>query len=161
MILRDFGDLFNFKITCKCGRYVTLNDDLYRISFYKVKTPTQKRTIRNERIVEECFYSYVCPECNCDVVLIKRKAINAVGKRKALMPEKLIGLPAVEYLQLTENNRINKTNTLKYADFGCYGKGLPIRYFKSISEIHQRPRYINEAGYSGEKIESKIKIFCN
>ena len=149
----------NFKITCRCGHYITKNDDLYRLSYYKVKMPTKKRTERNERIIEENFYCYVCPECDRDVVLIKRKAINAIGTKKALMPEKLIGLEAIQYLQLTENNRINKTNTLQYVGFKTFGKGLPLSYFKSLSDKSQRPRYINECGYSGDKVECAIKVF--
>lgn len=149
----------NFKITCKCGHYITKNDDLFRLSYYKIKTPTKKYTERNERIIEEFFYCYVCPECDRDVVLIKRKAINAIGAKKAIIPEKLIGLEAIKYLQLTENNRINKTNTLQYTDTGIFIKGFPLSYFKTISATHQRPRYINECGYSGNKVECKLKVF--
>lgn len=149
----------NFKITCRCGHYITKNDDLYRLSYYKVKIPTLKRTNHNEKITEETFYCYVCPECDRDVVVIKRKAMNAVGNIKTLMPEKLIGLKAIEYLQLTEKNRINKTNALEYSEFGAYTKGIPLRYFKTLNSTVQRPRYFNEAGFAGEKIESKIKIY--
>ncbi len=149
-------DLNNFKITCRCGHYITKNDDLYRLSYYKVKTPTLKRTNRNERIIEEYFYCYVCPKCDRDVVVIKRKTINPVGNKKMLLPVKLIGLDAIEYLQQTENNRINKTNTLEYSEFGNYGKGIPLTYFKTLNSTVQRPRYLNEAGFSGDKIEIKV-----
>lgn len=149
----------NFKITCKCGHYITKNDDLYLLNFYKVKTPTKKRTLKNERIIEETFYYYVCPECERDVVVIKRKAINAAGNIKELIPEKKIGIAATEYLLLTANNRINKTNELRYNDNNIFVRGVPLSYFKTIAAEVQRPRYINEAAYSGKKIESKVKLY--
>lgn len=149
----------NFIITCSCGNFVTRNDDLYKISFYKVKVPTLKKTQKNERVIEESFYCYVCPKCDKDVILIKRKARNNLGHIKALLPVKLIGLKAVEYLQLTENNRINKTSTLQYSDNNIFSKGVPLRYAKSISYNTQRLRYINECGYDGDKIKTEVVIY--
>ena len=148
----------NFKITCGCGHFVTKNDDLYKISYYKVKKPTLFQTEKKERVIEETFYCYVCPECNRDVVVIKRKARNAAGHIKALLPEKLIGLKAVEYLQMTENNRIDKTNTLQYSECGIVTKGIPLRYGKTINHNTQRLRYINECGYDGKRIKTDIKV---
>lgn len=148
----------NFKITCRCGHFVTKNDDLYRLSYYKVIYPTLKRTEKGERIIEETFYAYVCPECNSDVVVIKRKARNAAGNIKLLLPVKLTGLFAVEYLQQTENNRLDKTHTLKYDGFEYYGKGIPLSYFKAVDSTHQRRRYINEAEYSGCRLECQLRF---
>lgn len=147
----------NFKITCRCGHYVTKNDDLYRLSYYKVQKPTLSKTQKNERIVAETFYCYVCPECNSDVVVIKRKIRNNSGRISALLPQKLIGLEAVKYLQMTENNRIDKTHSLEFS-VGVFTKGEPMTYYKTLSPIHQRPRYINECGYSGKRIENEVKI---
>lgn len=148
-----------FKITCICGHFVTKKDDLGLLNYYKLKTPTLKRTDKNEKIIEESFYYYVCPKCDRDVIVIMRKAINAIGAKKVLIPEKLTGLKAIEYLQLTADNRINKTNEMQLSDKGYHTKGIPISYFKALSGTEQRPRYINEAGYSGEMIESKITVY--
>lgn len=130
-----------------------------RLSFYKVKQPTQKKTSKNERITEETFYYYICPKCERDVVIIKRKAINGAGNIKLLIPEKLIGKSATEYLEMTKENRINKTNEIRYTQRECYCKGVPMSYFKTMGATTQRPRYINEIGYSGKKIESELKVF--
>ena len=151
--------MLNFKITCRCGHYIRKSDDLGLLSFYKLKTPIKQRTNKNEKIIDESFYYYVCPKCDRDVVVIKRKAINAAGNIKTLIPEKLIGLEAIEYMQQTEKNRINKTNDLVYAESSIYVRGVPLSYFKALSDTVQRPRYINEAGYSGEKVKSEIKIY--
>lgn len=151
--------LNNFKITCRCGHYITKNDDLFLLSFYKVRKPTQARTSRNERIIDEVFYSYVCPKCDRDVIVIKRKAINAVGNVKVLIPEKIIGERATEYLEKTKFNRINKTNELTYTNTGKFVKGISMSYFKTINKTHQRPRYLNESGYSGDKVECELKVY--
>ena len=149
----------NFRVTCKCGHYITRNDDLYKLSYYKLRQPVQKRTSKNERIIEETFYYYVCPKCERDVIVIKRKAINAVGNIKILIPEKIIGKKATDYLLLTEKNRINKTNELRYGENNIYVRGVPLSYFKTLGAETQRPRYINEVAYSGSKVESKVKVF--
>lgn len=155
------GDLgiLNFKITCRCGRYITKNDDLMRLNYYKVRRPILKRTSKNERIIEETFYHYVCPQCDNDVVVIKRKAVNAVGNKKILLPEKLIGLRAVEYLHMTQNDRIDKTHELRYSQREWSCKGVPMSYFKAKSATVQQPRYINEIGNSGKPVTSEIKIY--
>lgn len=153
------GYLNNFnRITCRCGRYITKEDDLYRVSLYKVKSLTEKRTARNERITAEYFFTYVCPRCDREVVYIKRKAINNIGNPKIVLPVLLVGEKAVEYLELTKDNRTNLTNTLNYTEYGRFVNCGQISYFKAINDTHQRPRYLNESGYSGEKIESKIKV---
>lgn len=147
------------KITCKCGRIVYKDSDLFRISFYKVKTPTLKRTEKNERRLEEIFFYYVCPRCDREVVLIKRKALNAAKNHKLLFPVKLICKEASEYIELTKDNRINLTNKLFYNDTSRFVKGISMSYFKSINDRFQRPRYLNECGYSGEKVECKLKVY--
>ena len=148
-----------FKITCICGHFVTKQNDLSKINFYKLKTPTIKRTDKGEKIIEESFYYYVCPRCDRDVIVIMRKAINAIGAKKLLLPEKITGIKAIEYLQLTADNRLNKTNELQLSDMSYHSKGIPISYFKTLSATEQRPRYINEAAFSGDKIECKITIY--
>lgn len=148
----------NFKITCSCGHYITKNDNLFLINFYKLKTPLLKRTKKNERIIEETFYYYVCPKCEKDIIVINRKALNALRNIKVLPPEKLMGFRAEKYLKETENNRINKTSELKYNETGVYCKGVPMSYFKTIDGTHQRARYINECGYSGDITESKVIV---
>ena len=139
------------KVYCWCGEYIDTLKDLHRLSFYKVKTPTIKRTPKGERVIDEFFYSYVCPKCERDVVLIKRKALNSIGERKALIPVKLIGLEAVEYLQETEHNRVNKTNELCYMT-KPYSKVIDLSYFKALNDHTQRPRYLNETAFSGDKV---------
>lgn len=146
------------RITCKCGRYVEKNDDLFRMSLYFLKKPTKTKTERNEKIIDEIFFSYICPQCDREVVLIKRRAINAAGNIKMLLPIKLIGKEASDYLEQTKTNRINKTNELKYSDSAVFVKGVAMSYFKTINKTHQRPRYINESGYSGDKVECKLTI---
>ena len=154
------GYLNNFsKITCKCGRYITKEKDLFRISYYKLKQPLEKRTSDNKRIIDEVFFYYVCPRCDRDVVLIKRRAINNAGNVFSLLPTKLIGKEAAEYLIKTQEIRVNLTNKLNYTEYGRFVNCGQISYFKAINDTHQRPRYLNESGYSGEKIESKIKVF--
>lgn len=149
----------DFKITCICGHFITKNDDLCKLNYYKLKTPTLKKTDRNERIIEESFYYYVCPRCDRDVIVIMRKAINGIGAKKTLIPIKLTGLKAIEYLQLTENNRINKTNEILFPEAKVYSKGIPLSYFKTLSATEQRPRFINEAAYSGDKVTSELIIY--
>lgn len=151
--------MFNFRITCKCGRFITKDNDLFRISFYKLTKPTKDKTNKNEKIIEETFYYYVCPKCDSDVVVIKRKAINAAGNIKILIPEKLIGLEAIKYMQQTDKIRINKTSDLKYAESNIFVRGVPLSYFKTLSATTQRPRYINEASFSGDKVECKVKVY--
>lgn len=131
---------------------------MYKINFYKVRIPTLRRTAKNERIIEEMFYYYVCPECGRDVVVIKRKAVNAVGLKKALIPEKLIGEKAAAYLSLTTDNRINKTSELRYNTTETHTKGIPLTYYKTISATVQRPRYLNECGFAGDKVENEVLI---
>ena len=153
------GYLNNFsKITCRCNRYITKEDDLYRVSYYKLRTPVEKRTSNNERIIDEVFFCYVCPRCDRDVVFIKKRAINSAGNIKAILPVTLIGKDAADYLERTKDIRTNLTNTLHYTEYGRFVKCGQISYFKAINETHQRPRYLNESGYSGEKIESKVKV---
>ena len=154
------GYLNNFsKITCKCGRYITKEKDLFRISYYKLKTPLFKKTNDNKRIIDEVFFYYICPQCDRDVVLIKRRAINNAGNVFSLIPTKLIGKDAAEYLMKTKEIRVNLTNKLNYTEYGRFFNCGQISYFKTINETHQRPRYLNESGYSGEKIESQLKIY--
>ena len=154
------GYLNNFsKITCKCGRYITKEKDLFRISYYKLRQPLDKRTLDNKKIIDEVFFYYVCPRCDRDVVLIKRRAINNAGNVFSLLPTKLIGKEAAEYLIKTQEIRVNLTNKLNYTEYGRFVNCGQISYFKAINETHQRPRYLNESGYSGDKIESKVKIF--
>ena len=154
------GYLNNFnKITCKCGRYITKEKDLFRISYYKLRQPLDKRTVDNKKIIDEVFFYYVCPRCDRDVVLIKRRAINNAGNVFSLLPTKLIGKEAAEYLIKTQEIRVNLTNKLNYTEYGRFVNCGQISYFKAINETHQRPRYLNESGYSGDKIESKVKIF--
>ena len=143
------------QIICWCGEYVDTVKDLHRLSFYKVKNPTLRYTPKNERIVEEYFYSCTCPKCDRDIVLIKRKALNSIGQRKALVPIKLVGLRAIEYLQETEHNRVNKTNELTYMT-KPYSKVIDLSYFKTLNGTTQRPRYLNETGFSGAKVESEL-----
>lgn len=154
------GYLNNFsKITCKCGRYITKEKDLFRISYYKLKTPLFKKTNDNKRIIDEVFFYYICPQCDRDVVLIKRRAINNAGNVFSLIPTKLIGKDAAEYLMKTKEIRVNLTNKLNYTEYGRFVNCGQISYFKTINDTHQRPRYLNESGYSGEKIESQLKIY--
>lgn len=154
------GYLDNFsKITCKCGRYITKEKDLFRVNYYKLKTPLYKKTDDNKRIIDEVFFYYVCPRCDRDVVLIKRKAINNVGNPIALLPIKLIGKEAAEYLIKTQEIRANLTNKLNYTEYGRFVNCGQISYFKTINDTHQRPRYLNESGFSGEKVESQLKIY--
>ena len=149
------------KITCKCGKYILKNKDLFRVSYYKIKNPTLKMTEKKERIIDEIFFYYVCPVCDREVVLIKRRARNAIGNPKLLLPVKLIGKDALNYLELTKNNRINKTNELTYSDGGKFVKGISMSYFKTINKTHQRPRYLNECAYSGDKVECELKILSD
>lgn len=154
------GYLNNFsKITCKCGRYITKEKDLFRVNYYRLKTPLIKKTQDNKRIIEEVFFYYVCPRCDRDVVLIKGKAINNAGNVFCLLPTKLIGKDAAEYLIKTREIRVNLTNKLNYTEYGRFVNCGQISYFKAINDTHQRPRYLNESGYSGDKVESKIKVY--
>ena len=148
-----------FKITCICGHFVTKKDDLSKLNYYRLKKPTLKQTDKNEKIIEESFYYYVCPRCDRDVIVIMRKAINAIGAKKVLIPEKLTGLKAIEYLHQTSDNRINKTNELILTEKNYYTKGIPLSYFKALSATKQRPRYINEAAFSGDEVECELKIY--
>lgn len=147
------------KITCKCGRYITKEKDLFRVNYYKLKTPLERRTHDNKRIIDEVFFYYVCPRCDRDVILIKRRAINNAGNVISLIPVKLIGKEAAEYLIKTQEIRVNITNKLNYTEYGRFVNCGQISYFKTINDTHQRPRYLNESGYSGEKIECKIKVY--
>lgn len=149
----------DFKITCICGHFISKNNDLSKLNYYKLKKPTLNKTDNNEKITEETFFYYVCPKCERDVIVIMRKAVNAIGAKKVLIPEKLTGLKAIEYLQLTADNRINKTNEIQLSEKSYHSKGIPVSYFKSLSGTQTRPRYINEAGYSGEMIESKVTVY--
>lgn len=149
----------DFKITCICGHFITKNDDLCRVNFYKLLKPTLNKTEKGEKVTEESFYYYVCPRCDRDVIVIMRKAINGIGAKKTLIPVKLTGLKAIEYLQLTENNRINKTNEILFSEAKVYSKGIPLSYYKTLSATEQRPRFINEAAYSGEKVTSEVIVY--
>lgn len=145
------------KINCSCGRYADTKEDIDKISLYKVKIPTIKHTLKGERIIEELFYLWVCPWCEKSIVLIKRKALNSVGNRKALMPVTLSGLEADEYLARTQENRVNKTETIRFMT-KPYSKTIDLVYFKVLTGTTQRPRYLNESGYSGSKITSNVII---
>ncbi len=154
------GYLSNFtKITCKCGRYITKDKDLFRVSYYKLKNPLSKKTIDNKRIIDEVFFFYVCPQCDREIVYIKKRAINNAGNISLLLPVTLIGKPATEYMEATKEIRVNLTNKLNYTEYGRFVNCGQISYFKTINDTHQRPRYLNESGYSGEKIENKIKVY--
>lgn len=145
------------RVECWCGEYFDTIQDIDKLTFYKVKFPTIKHTPKNEKIIEEVFYYYFCPKCERDVVLIKRKALNALGNRKALIPEKLVGKAASEYLEKTKENRINKTNELRYIS-KPYSKVIDLSYYKTLNGTTQRPRYLNETGFSGAKVESEVLI---
>ena len=154
------GYLSSFtKITCKCGRYITKEKDLFRVSYYKLKNPIEKRTKDNKRIIDEVFFFYVCPQCDREIVLIKKRAINNAGNISLLLPVTLIGKPATEYMEATKEIRVNLTNKLNYTEYGRFVNCGQISYFKTINDTHQRPRYLNESGYSGDKIENKVKIY--
>jgi len=145
------------KINCSCGRHADTKEDIDTISLYKVKTPTLKHTLKGERVVEELFYYWICPWCEKSIVLIKRKALNSLGHRKALIPVTLSGLDADEYLTRTQENRVNKTETIRYMT-KPYSKSIDLVYFKVLTDTTQRGRYLNESGYSGNKITSNIII---
>lgn len=145
------------KIYCDCGRYADTNTDIDKVSLYKVKQPTIRHTQKGERIIEEWFYSWVCPWCEKDVVLIKRYALNGLNRKKALLPVTITGLDACEYLMRTQENRVNKTNDLLYK-IQKYSKIIDLSYYKTLSAETQRPRFVNESGFSGSPIKSKIVI---
>lgn len=145
------------KIICSCGRFADTKEDIDKISFYKVKTPTLKHTSRNEKIVEEYFYYFICPWCEKDIVLIKRKAINALGNKKAVLPVTLEGLEAAEYLARTQENRINKTKEISYMT-KPFSNCIDLSYYKTINSTTQRPRYLNESGFSGLRVENKVIV---
>lgn len=143
------------KIHCWCGEFVDKDKDLHRLSYYRVKTPTIQYTRKNERIIEEYFYTFVCNKCLRDVVYIVRRARNAIGGRKAVMPEILVGLSAIEYLQKTENNRINKTHELTHNP-QPYSRVMDLCFGKTINSTTQRRRFVNETGWDGGKIENEV-----
>lgn len=145
------------KIYCDCGRYADTKEDIDKLSFYKIKTPTLRHTEKRERIVEEYFYYWVCPWCEKDIVLIKRKALNALGYKKALIPITLTGIQASEYLARTQENRINKTSELRHCA-KSFSNCIDLSYYKTLTGTTQRPRYLNESGFSGNKIENKVII---
>ena len=145
------------KIYCDCGRYADTNTDIDRISLYKLRQPLIKHTPKGQRIIEEWFYTWVCPWCEKDIVLIKRYALNGINRKKALLPETLTGLDACEYLMRTQDSRVNKTNDILFK-IQKYSKIIDLSYYKTISAETQRPRFVNETGFSGNKITSKIVI---
>jgi hypothetical protein len=128
----------------------------YNVSVYENKPVIKRRTDKGERITKELVYHYVCPKCDRDVVEIHRWAVNAAGNIAKREREQLIGISACEYMFNSVNNR--KAKTVEYKDT-IHSKGIPLRYGKAINDETVRMRYINEAGYDGEKIETKVKIF--
>lgn len=144
------------KITCRCQHYVEVEEPQYNISVYENKPVIKRRTDKGERITKELVYYYVCPQCDRDVVEIHRWAVNAAGNIAKREREQLIGIEACEYMFNSVNNR--KTKAVEYKDT-IHSKGIPLRYGKAINDETVRMRYINEAGFDGGKIESKVKIF--
>lgn len=144
------------KITCRCTKYVIVEEPQYNVVKYENKPVFKKRTDKGERITREIVYYYVCPQCDRDVVEIHRWAINNAGNECKREKELLVGLSACEYLFNTVNNR--KTKPIEYKDT-IHSKGIPLRYGKAINDETVRMRYINEAGFDGGKIESKVKIY--
>lgn len=143
------------KITCRCQHYVEVEEPQYNVSVYENKPVLKRRTDKGERIIREIVYYYVCPRCDRDVVEIHRWAINAAGNEAKREKEQLIGINACEYMLNSVNNR--KGKVIEYKDTN-YTKGIPLRYGKAINAETVRMRYINEAGFDGEKIESKVKV---
>lgn len=143
------------KITCRCNKYVEVENPQYNVSVFENKPVLKRKTDNGEKIVKELVYHYVCPQCDKDVVEIHRWAVNAAGNVAKREKEQLTGISACEYMFNSYNTR--KAKNIKFKD-NVYCKGIPLRYGKVINNETVRMRYINEAGYDGGEITSKVTL---
>lgn len=144
------------KITCSCQHYVNTDDTSYNITKYENKPVLKRHSNNGEYIVKEVFYYYVCPRCDKEVVEIHRFKRNAIGNLARVEREQLFGLKAANYLIQTQETR--KQRLIEFKEH-IHSKGIPLRYGKCINDETVRLRYINECGFDGDKIESKVKIY--
>lgn len=136
--------------------YVTSEDNGEIITKYENKPVLKKRSNYGDFVVKEIFYYYVCPKCDTDVVDIHRYKRNALGNLAKVERELLVGEKAARYLIKSQQTR--KQKIIEFKDY-IRSKGIPLRYGKCINDETVRMRYINEACFDGEKIESKVKVF--
>lgn len=146
------------RITCRCLHYVDVEEPQYNVMIYENKPVIKRKTDKGKRIVKELVYYYVCPQCDRDVVEVHRWAINAAGNVAKQEKEILIGIDACTYMINSISHR--KPKLIEYKD-SIPTKGIPLRYGKAINDETVRMRFINEAGYEGGKIETKVNLIHN
>lgn len=130
-------------------------DETYCINKYENKPVIKTKTDKGDRVIKEEFYYYICPRCDRDVVEIHRYKRNAAGNIAKCEKELLVGEKASDYLILSRETR--KYKLIEFRD-KIHSKGIPLRYGKAINDETVRMRYINEAGFDGGKIETKVTI---
>ncbi len=146
------------KIACKCGEFLNTDIDFFRITKYENRPILKRKSFNNKKITREIIFSFICPKCEKQIVDIHRYSTNALGNQIKIEYEQLRGIEAEKYLEFSKNNRKEKDIILKIPK---YTKGVPLSYFKSINEKTQRPRFLNEVCYSGNKVVNEIKVYNN
>ena len=80
------------------------------------------------------------------------------GKRKLLERERLSGLMATDYLEATAKVRERQPLSCPMQSVP-YAKYVDFRYGKVLDSTTQRPRFLNEQDWAGEKIKNKCKTY--
>ena len=122
------------------------------IETYKLIKPYISNVKMQKVIMENCEV-FVCKKCGSTKVLV-----NRYGKNKRLLEHKrLKGIEAIDYLTATSELRILQPRKIPCKNIP-YSKTLPFVYGKVTGKNTQRPRYINESGWSGDSIDAKLTV---
>lgn len=113
-----------------------------------------KPIINNTKVIKEVVYTLLCTKNGCTKVEILRYGNN----KQLLQRETLSGQSALNFLSKTEKVRIRQNQVVPIKEIK-QSKTIPFVYGKTITSTTQRPRYINEAGFSGNIIKSNLFSF--
>lgn len=151
----EFGRTMS--IVC-CGVKYSKNDpETYWCIDTDLNKPVQKKYVGSDRVVKEVVDSYTCKKCGCLIVTVTRYGVLR-GKRKLLERERLSGLMATDYLEATAKVRERQPLSCPMQSVP-YAKYVDFRYGKVIDSTTQRPRFLNEQDWAGEKMKKECKVY--
>ncbi len=144
-------------IVC-CGVKYSKNDpETYWCIDTDVNRPIQKKYVGSDRVIKEIVDSYTCKKCGGLIVTITRYG-TLRGRKKLLERERLSGIEATNYLTATANVRERQPLSCPIQSVP-YSKYVDFRYGKIIDSTTQRPRYLNECDWAGDKIKNECKTY--
>lgn len=149
-----------FKAVICCGVKYSKNDpETYWCIDTDINKPIQKKYVGSDRVVKEVVDSYTCKKCGCLIVTVTRYGVLR-GHRKILEREKLTGYEATDYLEATAKVRERQPLACPMQSVP-FSKHVDFKYGKVLNSTTQRPRFLNEQDWAGEKIVNECRTIAS